>query len=78
MQSEQKSEEKATMTKLPNVSPPASDEKGETKNLYMYFSMERSKFYGTRDSFTEVNGFILPPCSKRCHKKIKILYLCDL
>ena len=45
---------------------------------YMYFSVKRYKFYGTRDSFTEVNGFILPLCSKRCHKKIKILYLCDL
>ena len=33
VQSEQKSEEKATLTKLPHVSRPAPDEKGETKNL---------------------------------------------
>ena len=43
MQSEQNSEEKATLTKLPHVSPPAPDEKGETKNLYKVHVFFREK-----------------------------------
>lgn len=75
MQSEQKSDEKATLTKLPDVSRPAPDEKGKTKKTcikFMYFSitpMERDKLYKARVSFTEVNAFILLLFSKRYHKK---------
>lgn len=46
VQSEQKSEEKATLTELPHVSRPTPDEKGQAKNLYkvhVFFHGKRGK-----------------------------------
>lgn len=67
VQSEQKSEEKATLTKLPHVSPPAPDKKGETKNLskvHVFFHGKRQVIQG--GSFF----YVLLLCSKRYSKKI--------
>ena len=76
MQSEQKSEEKATLTKLPHVSPPAPDKKGETKTCLkdMYFSMERDKLNTSWESLLSP----LAMFQKILQKKLKYFFLRSL
>ena len=80
MQSEQKSEEKASLTMLPHVSRPVPDEKGETKNVYKVQCI----FPWKETSYTKRESLLQKLIrSSSCYvpkdttKKFKIPYLCD-